>query len=162
MIITKMNTNDNHKQKKNRSKAAAAAVLLLAAAVISACLFSSCSSGKHCTLTINASYSGFDIAGNDLGSGGYEESFTVYNGTALTASEGGGSHMKIQDKKDEYTWIEILSIDENGVSYRLRKHINDEGSVIQAGYGSETETVDTIVHDGQCTYRKMKFSDYAE
>ncbi len=140
--------------------------LLCAAAVLTAFMLGSCGkiggSGKHCTLTITASYSGFDIAGKDLGSGGYTEDFTVYKGTALTDSIGGGNHMKIQEKLDEYTCIEILSIDENGVSYRLRKHINDEGSVIEAGYGSETESVDTIVHDGQCCYRKMVFSDYAE
>ena len=52
--------------------------LLTAALLLSALLLlTSCSKGKHCTLTINASFDGFSIAGEPLGSGSYEESFTV-------------------------------------------------------------------------------------
>ena len=134
------------------------AALLLSALL----LLTSCSKGKHCTLTINASFDGFSIAGEPLGSGSYEESFTVYKGTALTCGIGGGSHMKIQDKSDDNTWIEILDIDENGVTYLLRNHINDEGTQITANYGADTETHDTIVYDGECCYRKMHFSDFTE
>lgn len=136
---------------------------LLAAVFLLLCTLCSCgSSGKHCTLTITADYGGASITGEELGSGSYTEDFTVRKGTALTCGIGGGGHMKVQEEKSDHTWIEIISLDENGVTYRLRHDINDEGRVITAKYDKVTESHDTVVHDGQCCYRTMVFSDYTE
>ena len=136
---------------------------ILAAVIMAAAALVSCgSSGKHCTVTFTTNYGGASISGEELGSGSYTEDFTVQKGTALTCGIGGGGHMTVQEEKDDHTWIEIVSLDENGVTYRLRRDITDEGRVIAAKYGVQTESIDTIVHDGQCCYRKMVFSDYSE
>ena len=140
-------------------------LFMVGAALLTAFMLGSCGSGKsgrHCTLTIKADYGGASIVGEPLGSGNYEEKFTVYKGTSLTCGIGGGSHMEIQEKPDDHTWIEVISLDEKGVTYLLRRDITDEGQEITANYGSETKSHDTIVYDGQCCYRTMVFSDYTE
>lgn len=101
--------------------------------------------GKGCTLSVISSYGGYGVDGQDLGSGSFTESITVYGGDKLYEWDNG--HWR-SEKQPQYGFdpeaiISIIEIADNGVTIRV------DGEETILAYSTE-KAVDSmyVVDDG--------------
>lgn len=108
-------------------------------------IFSGCKpDGSCCKVTVVTNYSGYGIAGQDLGSGTFTKTFTVKAGDIFYESSDGKWILNPKNNDINMGVIaEIKAVDDNGVT----AVIYGEETVIIYGTGRKI-TSDMIIYDG--------------
>lgn len=101
--------------------------------------------GQGCTLNVISSYGGYGVGGQDLGSGSFTESITVYSGDKLYEWDNGcwRSEKQPQYSFDPEAIISIIEVADNGVTIQ----VNGEETTLAYNTEKAVESM-YVVYDG--------------
>ena len=118
-----------------------------------------------CTLTVKTSYGGYGVAGQDLGSGSFENTYTVRSGDIFYEDFNGKlmQNAMLFQSEDEIPVLRIVEVTDQCV--RVLGGFPDEQKVIEVPYDEPQEELAYsihIVYDGINYSYELTFSDYTE